>query len=49
VEGQKEFYQLTNIAQGSASESDTQVESAKELEYVTQQIYEEMISQFTNK
>ena len=45
--GKKEFLQFINIAQGSASELDTQVELSKELEFITQQIYDEMISLLT--
>jgi four helix bundle protein len=45
--GKKEFLQFINIAQGSASELDTQIELAKELEYITQQNYDEMISLLT--
>ena len=45
--GKKEFLQFLNIAQGSASELDTQVELAKELEFITQQICDEMISLLT--
>jgi four helix bundle protein len=39
--------QFINVAQGSASELDTQIELAKELEYITQQNYDEMISLLT--
>jgi four helix bundle protein len=40
----KEFLQFINIAQGSASELDTQLELAKELGYVDQITYEEVIN-----
>jgi four helix bundle protein len=43
----KEFLQFINVAQGSVSELDTQIELAKELEYITQQKYNEMISLLT--
>lgn len=40
----KEFLRFINIAQGSASELDTQLELAKELDYVDQITYEEVIN-----
>jgi four helix bundle protein len=43
----KEFLQFINVAQGSVSELDTQIELAKNLEYITQQNYNEMISLLT--
>lgn len=42
--GKKEFLQFINIAQGSASELDTQIELAKELGYVEHKTYEDIIS-----
>ena len=45
--GKKEFLQFINIAQGSASELDNQIELAKELEFITLQNYDEMISLLT--
>jgi four helix bundle protein len=41
--GNKEFLQFINIAQGSASELDTQIELARELEFINQQTYDEMV------
>jgi len=40
----KEFLKFINIAQGSASELDTQIELAKELGYIEQIAYEEVIN-----
>jgi four helix bundle protein len=45
--GKKEFLQFLNIAQGSASELDTQIELAQMLEFVDQQTYQEMMSLLT--
>jgi four helix bundle protein len=45
--GKKEFLQFINIAQGSASELDTQIELAKQLEFVTHQNCEDMLSLLT--
>ena len=45
--GKKEFLQFINIAQGSASELDTQIELAKELQFINQQNYEEIQSLLT--
>jgi four helix bundle protein len=41
--GNKEFLQFINIAQGSASELDTQIELAIELGFINQQTYDEMV------
>ncbi len=41
--GRKEFLQFINIAQGSLSELDTQVELAKELGFLDQKSYEDII------
>jgi putative endonuclease len=43
----KEFLQFINVAQGSASELDTQIELAKELGYIDDQNYDEMICLLT--
>lgn len=40
--GKKEFLQFINVAQGSASELDTQVELAKELGFMDQRSYDEI-------
>jgi four helix bundle protein len=45
--GKKEFLQFLNIAQGSASELDTQVELAFLLEFIDSQTYQEMMSLLT--
>ena len=43
--GRKEFLQFINIAQGSASELDTQVELAKDLGFLDQTACHELISE----
>ena len=43
--GKKEFLQFINVAQGSASELDTQVELAKELGFMDQHSYDEIQSE----
>ena len=45
--GKKEFIQFINIAQGSASELDTQIELAMQLGYVENQTYEDIIAELT--
>ena len=45
--GSKEFKQFLNIAQGSLSELDTQIELARMLGYISQQEYEELIMKIT--
>ena len=45
--GSKEFKQFLNIAQGSLSELDTQIELARMLDYISQQEYEELIMKIT--
>jgi four helix bundle protein len=45
--GKKEFLQFLNIAQGSASELDTQIELSLMLEFIDQQTYQEMMSLLT--
>jgi four helix bundle protein len=45
--GKREFLQFINVAQGSASELDTQVELAKELGFMNQRGYDEIISKIT--
>jgi four helix bundle protein len=45
--GNKEFLQFINIAQGSASELDTQIELVKELGFINQQNYDELVSLIT--
>ena len=42
--GRKEFLQFINIAQGSVSELDTQVELAKDLGYLSQEKYDEVMA-----
>ena len=41
--GKKEFLQFINIAQGSVSELDTQVELAKDLGFLEQKNYDELM------
>ena len=41
--GPKEFKQLLNIAQGSISELDTQIELAFRLEYIDEKTYSDLI------
>jgi len=41
----REFLQFLNVAQGSASELDTQIELAKELGYIDNKIYKEILSE----
>jgi four helix bundle protein len=43
--GKKEFLQFINIAQGSASELDTQAELAKELGFLDQRSYDDIQSE----
>jgi four helix bundle protein len=43
----REFLQFINVAQGSASELDTQVEWAKELGFLDQKIYQDFSSEIT--
>ena len=45
--GPKEFRQFLNIAQGSISEVDTQIELAKMLGYITEQTYAELTQKLT--
>jgi len=45
--GNKEFKQFLNIAQGSLSELDTQVELAQTLGYVVSERYEELMLKMT--
>jgi len=45
--GKKEFLQFLNIAQGSASELDTQIELSLMLEFIDPQTYQEMMSLLT--
>ena len=45
--GIKEFMQFLNIAQGSISELDTQLEIAYRLEYINKQDYSNLISELT--
>ncbi len=42
--GKKEFLQFINIAQGSISELDTQIELSKELGFINQEDYETLLS-----
>jgi len=46
--GRKEFRQFINIAQGSLSELDTQLDLAKILGYLEQRTHEELISEVTD-
>jgi len=43
--GKREFLQFLNIAQGSVSELDTQVELAKELGFLDQQSYDDSLNE----
>lgn len=43
----KEFLQFLNVAQGSASELDTQVELAKELGYIDHNTYQSIMTEIT--
>ena len=45
--GSKEFKQFLNIAQGSLSELDTQIELARMLGYLSRQTYEELVMKIT--
>jgi four helix bundle protein len=45
--GPKEFRQFLNIAQGSISELDTQIELSKILGYITEQTYAELTQKLT--
>ena len=45
--GKKEFLQFINIAQGSISELDTQVELSKDLGFIKQRDYESLLSDLT--
>lgn len=45
--GNKEFMQFLNIAQGSISELDTQLELAYRLEYINKQDYSNLINRLT--
>ncbi len=45
--GKKEFGYFLNVAQGSSSELDTQVELAKMLGYVNEDVYSDMMNQLT--
>ncbi|MGA2462882.1 MAG: four helix bundle protein [Thermodesulfobacteriota bacterium] len=45
--GNKEFMQFLNVAQGSISELDTQLELAYRLEYINKQDYSSLINRLT--
>jgi len=45
--GKKEFLQFINIAQGSISELDTQIELAKELGFISQKDYDSFLLRLT--
>jgi four helix bundle protein len=45
--GRKEFLQFINIAQGSISELDTQIELSKELGFIKQDDYETLLCKLT--
>ena len=45
--GKKEFSYFLNVAQGSISELDTQVELAKMLDYVDEDVYSDTMNQMT--
>jgi four helix bundle protein len=45
--GNKEFKQYLNIAQGSISELDTQIELASMLNYIDPKIYDDLMEQLS--